>query len=86
VLSERASDLWVLFLTGEMDHRWCGDVLVPEALAVLAFYVRRDQVRLDLPGAESHGSECLLVGRPGYPVDVELHRLLSEEKNRKGSS
>src|SRR5215510_5876135 len=34
----------------------------------------------DLPGAESHGSECLLVGRPGYPVDVELHRLLSEEK------
>jgi hypothetical protein len=78
--SERAFDLWVLFLTGEMDHRWCGDVLVPEALAVLAFYVRRDQVRLDLPGAESHGSECLLVRRPGYPVDVELHPLLCEEK------
>src|SRR5215471_3515106 len=63
-----------------MDHRWCGDVLVPEALSVLAFYIRRDHVRLDLLGAESHGSECLLVDHPGYPVDVELHRLLSEEK------
>jgi hypothetical protein len=72
--------LWVLFLTGEMDHRWCGEVLVPEALPILAFHVRRDQVRLELPGAESHGAECLLVTCPRCPVEVELYRLLSEEK------
>src|SRR5213596_1396092 len=71
---------WLLLLAGEMDYRRCGNVLIPEALSVLAFQNRRDQVRLHLPGAESHGAEDILIDRPVCPVDIKLHRLLTEEQ------